>query len=180
MWLSFSRFFPTSSVMDSRADTSSPAWMPVFDVHYIHQDGQDWFSGRNNDEANALTNAQHAAGSMGSSPLPSPSPPTPAVYSFDQWAALLDTDRFPNIYASGYLGLPISGPSPNTSFQDSELSSTYSSYVTLTSLISPCSYSPPRTTAHHCRQCHPHLAMMFHRILLPQTSSFPVRTAPLR
>ena len=126
--------------MDSRTNTSymSPSWMPVFDVrHHSHQDGQDWLSGWNNEETNALTNTRHAAGSVGASPLPSPSPHTSAIYSFDQWAALLNADRYSNVYASRFSGAPNSGPSPNFGFHDSELSSCYSPYVTLTSLISP-------------------------------------------
>jgi hypothetical protein len=125
--------------MDSSANSSSAStsWMPVFDVRYhSHQDGQNWFSGWSNDEANALTNTQHAAGSVGACPLPSPRPPTSAIYSFDQWAALLSVGHHSNIHASHYLDLPNSGSSCDYGFQDSGLSSCYS-YVTVTSLISP-------------------------------------------
>jgi hypothetical protein len=114
--------------MDSGFDTSSSSWMPVFDVFYDRQEGQDWFPGWNNVEAaNAFANTPHAAGSVSPSPLPSPSPPTPALYSLDQWAAiLLESNRHPDLYANNYFGTPNSGPSPNCGFPDSELSSCYS------------------------------------------------------
>jgi len=166
--------------MDYRANTSSasPSWMPVYDVRYhSHYDGQNWFPGWNSGEANALTNTQHAAGSVGASPLPSPSPPTSAIYSFDQWTTFLSTGRYSNAYASHFLGASNSSPSSNCGFQDSELSSCYS-YVTLASLI-----PPPLRDSNHAfaarphHQLHPHSAMMYHRILRPQTRSYPVRTA---
>jgi hypothetical protein len=117
--------------MDSNANTSSNSWMPVFDMYYNRQEGQGLFPGWNNVEANALANTRHAAGSLGPSPLPSPCPPTPALYPFDQWtAALLDSNRRPNLYVGHYLGTPSSGPSPNCGLPDSELSSCYS-YVNL-------------------------------------------------
>lgn len=152
--------------MDSRSNTSpaSPPWMPVFDMHY-HHDGQNWFPGWNSDEANALTHTQHAAGSAGASPLPSPSPPTSAIYSFDQWAAFLSADRYSNVYASRFLGIPNSGPSSHCGFQDSELSSCYSSCVTLASLIPlPMRNSNHTCTARPHHQLCLHSATVYHRI----------------
>ena len=124
---SLSPLLPDFLDMDSRANTSSHSWMPVFDVYYNRQEGQDLFPGWNNVGANALANTRHAAGSLGPSPLPSPSPPTPAIYSFDQWtAALLESNRHPNLFANHYLGAPNSSPSPNCGLPGSELSSCYS------------------------------------------------------
>jgi len=124
---SLSPLLPDFLDMDSSFDTSSNSWIPVFDVFYNRQEGQDWFPGWNSVEAaNALANARRAAGSVDPSPFPSPSPPTPAIYSFDQWTAgLLDSNRHPDL-ANHYLGTPNSGPSPTCIFPDSELSSCYS------------------------------------------------------
>jgi hypothetical protein len=169
--------------MDSRANPSSASssWMPVFDVGYhTHNDGQNWFQGWNSDEANALTNTQHAAGSVNASPLPPPSPPTSAIYSFDQWTAFLDTGHYSNSYASRLLGASNASPSANWGFQDSELSSCYSC-VTLASLIPPsmCNSNNECTARPHHQLC-PHSEMMYHHILRPQTRSYAVRTAPSR
>ena len=113
--------------MDSNTNKSSNSWTPVFDMYSDRQEGQGLFPGWNNVEVNALAITRHAAGSLGTSPLPSPSPPTPALYSFDQWtAALLESNRHPNLYANHYLGTPSSGLSPNCGLPDSESSSCYS------------------------------------------------------
>lgn len=123
--------------MHPRANTSSASssWMPVFDAHYhSHHDGQNMLPGWNSDEADALMNTQHAAGSVDASPLPSPTPPTSDIYSFDQWTAFLSAGQYSNAYASRFLEASNSSPSSNCGFQDSELSSCYP-YVTFTS---PC------------------------------------------
>ena len=166
--------------MNSSANTSSasPSWMPVFDVRYpSHNDGRNWFSGWNSDEANALTNTQHAAGSVGASPLSSPSPPTSAsaIYSFDQWAALLSADRYYNVYASRFLGASSSSPFSNCGFQDSELSSCYSYVILIPPSVRNSNHA---RTARPRHQLHRHSVTMYHRILRPQTRSYAGRTAP--
>lgn len=116
--------------MDFLATASSPSCVPVFDVHPGRHDGQDWFTAWIQDEANTYTTSQHSAGSV-HSPLPLTSPSTSALYSFGQWTALLNTDCDPNVYAGRYFGVPNSDFSSSPSFQELELSSCYSSYVTL-------------------------------------------------
>lgn len=116
---------------------SSPPCVPVFDVHSNRQDGllgfQAWFY--DDGKANRYTTTHHAAGSVCSPPFPSSSPPPPAIYAFDQWTAMLNTDCPSNIYAACPLGIPVSDPSLNCGSRDSELSSCNSSYVILASLL---------------------------------------------
>jgi hypothetical protein len=152
------------------ADMSSPSCMPVFDAHPNHQDRLDRFQGWCYDKANACATSQLAAGSICSPPLPSTSPPSLDIYSFDQWTPLINSDISSDLHSGYCLGLPVSDPSFNYGSQDSVSSSPNSSYVTLTSLLTPCTVLP-RTLARPHYQWHHPWGTIAYCILLPQTCS---------
>lgn len=152
------------------ADMSSPSCMPVFDVHPNHQGRLDRSQGWCYDEVNACATSQLAAGSIPSPPLPSTSPPSLDIYSFDQWAHLLNSDISSNLHSGYSLGLPVSDSPFTHGSQDSVSSSPNSSYVTLTSLLTPCTVLP-RTLARPLHQWHHPWGTIAYCILLPRTCS---------
>lgn len=154
------------------ADMSSPSSMPVFDAHPNHQDRLDRFQGRCYDKANACATSQFAAGSICSPPFPSTSPPSLDIYSFDQcqWTPLLNPDISSDLHSGYCLGFPVSDPYFSYGSQDTVSSSPNSSYVTLTSLLTPCNVLP-RTLARPHHQWHHPWGTMAYCILLPQTCS---------
>ena len=152
----------------SLAIMSSPLCVPVFDVHSNRQDGLLGFQAFYGDKANAYTTTYHAAGSVCSPPFPSSSPHPVAIYAFDQWTALLNTDGSSNLYAACPLGIPVSDPSFTCGFRESELSSCDSSYVILASLLTSRSVLP-RTLVHLHRQWHHLWVVTVHCITPPRT-----------
>lgn len=173
----FLLFLPVFQAMLSLPDTSSPSCMPVFDVHPNHQDRLDRFQGSCYDKANACATSQLAAGSIPSPPFPSTNPPSLDIYSFDQWTSLLNSDISSDLHSGYCLGYSVSDPSFSFGSQDSVLSSPNSSYVTLNSLLTPCTVLP-RTLARPHHQWHRLWGTTVYCILLPQTCSHTIRRAP--
>jgi len=155
-------------------DMSSHSSIPVFDVHPNHQDRLDRFC---YDKANACATSQLAAGSMTSPPFPSTSPPSLDIYdSFDQWPSLFNSNISSDLHSGYCLGFPISDPSFSYGSQDSVSSSPNTSYVTLTSLFTPCTVLPCTLARPH-RQWHRLWGTIVYYILLPQICSRTVRRA---
>lgn len=109
------------------ADMSSPSCMPVFDVHPNRQDRLDRFQGWCYDKANECLTSQLAAGSIHTPPVPSTSPPSLDIYSFDEWTPLLNSDISSDLHSGYCLGFPVSDPSFSYGSQGSVSSSPNSS-----------------------------------------------------